>query len=147
MVTLISQRTAEVTKRLRRHAQVTKHLRYLDDSYVLLRLTRDAETWDAGDSDERYTAIATGRCKVYANGVGGPRMTDVIYPESPYRVRLLADEFVDAEGTLPDLTGTKLIVNQSRVFIVDDLKVDDDDDLLADLYVHERPGKKPPEVI
>ena len=147
MVTLLSQRTAAITKQLRARAQVTKHLRYLDDTYEVFLTVREPVAWDMGEAPEHYVSVGTGRCKLYANGVGGPRMGDIIFPESPYRIRVLASEFVDPDGGVPDLAGRIVVVNNARVFHIDDLKVDDGNDLLADLYVAERPGASLPEVV
>lgn len=143
MVTLISQRQAAITKQLRRRAQITKYMHYLDDTYQVFTLVRDLGTWDSGETDERYELLKSGSCKVYANGVGGPRMGDVIYPESPYRIRVLTSDFV-ADGKVPDLAQMIIVTNDARVFRIDDLKVDDEADYLADLYVTERPGASLP---
>lgn len=147
MVTFISQRAAEATKLLRARAQMTKYLRYLTDAGQVFELVRPANTWDAGAERERYAAGPVVRCKVYSLGAGGPRITDVIVPTSPYRVRVLAADFLGPNGEVPSIMNRLLVVNNARVFRIDDLKVDDGDDLLADLYVTEQPGAALPEVI
>lgn len=146
MVMLVSERTAAMTKRLRAQAQLTKHQRYLDQTYVLYRLARETATWDIGLSDERHDVVVSGKCKLYSNGVGGPRLGDVIYPESPYRLRVLASEVVNVDGSVPNVLGLIMVVDGARVFVVDDIKIDDADDLLADVFMSERPGADLPTV-
>lgn len=141
---IIDSATAKIFKNSIRTLQQDVHREFHRDTYVLLEIHREAGTWDQGGSNERYVVRGTGRCKLYGSGVGGPRFADIVSPQSPYQIRVLASEFVTDGQPILEVTGMLIVINGERVFQVDDLKVDGEGDLLADLYLTERIGEDVP---
>lgn len=86
--------------------------------------------WADSASVESQGQIGVGTGKLYEQGAGGPQSGEqVIHVESPYRFRTLTTSPID--------TGHLLVVNGQRLFRVDVVKRESDDDRLMNGYLTE----------
>ena len=108
------------------------------DTYTCWTVNRSTG-WEDGESVEAKAVVESGTGKLRANGIGGPRATEmVISLESPYVFRTLASAAI-APGNL-------LVINATRLFRVDTTKPEHSDDLLMDVGVTELFTTPMPEV-
>ena len=138
----ITPRTGRIFRDAIRTLQEDAHRELHTDTFTLYRVERPAGAWDAGTAGETWEVLASGTCSLKAQGPGGPSMGEgIVYPESPYRVRLMAD----AVDTLPREPGTSspdpshawMVINGDRLFKVEMIKVGAERSLLATAYVRE----------
>lgn len=136
----LSTPTAAKIKTLRGRGFATKRL-FHDDTYtswVKNRPDTVGASWDAALAPETWMQVAAGTGRLYANGQGGPVVSeDVIVGQAPYRFRTLAEEPFVANVT-------HLLIND-RFFKVDHFEAEDADDALANAYLTEidRPAGVP----
>lgn len=145
---ILDSATAKIFRGTISQLQRDVHREWHNDVFEVFRVKRPASGWDSGSTTEGLTLEYSGVGKLYANGAGGPIASeDVIFPESPYRLRTVAsilDGFrVDGMST-PDLSGCQVVVNGSRLFVIDSIKPEDVDDYLVDIYLTELIGKPLP---
>lgn len=150
MVMLESTNSARLRKKLRRGAQETKSAHDFMDGFEIWKPSRPANQWDNGTSVETLALLTSNTGKLYANGPGGPMTNeDVVFVESAYRFRtytsVVEGFHAPGDGT-PDVTGMFLVVNRSRIFVIDNAKPEDDEDWLIDLYLTEMVGKPIPKL-
>ena len=149
---LLSPRQVAKLKRTRRRGFATAR-RFHDDTFTIWTKHRPESedgSWNAGTADELWAKGTEGTGKLYENGSGGPQMGEgMIFPDSPYRFRTLTSDFADyAEDgkSAADLSHLWLVINTTRLFTVDVVKIEDVDDLLATVYIREVFGAPLPEV-
>lgn len=138
----LTPRTGQIFRDAIRTLQEDVHRELHTDTYTLWIVERPAGTWDTGAAPETWTVLGAGTCKLAEHGPGGPRMGDgVIYPESPYQVRMLADAFDGlpraAGESTPDPSHAWLVINGDRLFKVEMVKTEADRDVLGTAYVRE----------
>ncbi len=103
--------------------------RFWDDHYECWTVNRPAG-WEDGAGVESQKRIGGGAGKLYEQGAGGPQSGEqVIHIESPYRLRTMAVSLID--------TGHLLVINGARLFRVDVVKPESDDDPLMNVYLTE----------
>lgn len=150
MVMLESTNSARLRKRLRLAAQQTKAANDFHDMFEIWTADRPIGTWDSGAVLESLTLKTSGDGKLYAEGSGGPISSEsMIVLESAYRFRMrtsVLDSFKEDGKGIPDISGSVLVVNRSRMFVIDNAKPEDQDDYLMDIYLTELIGKPIPEV-
>lgn len=133
---------------VRRGLQTSKQGGMFLDSYELWRARRPLGAWDRGAAPEAMELLGKGNGKLYANGAGGPRTTDVVISlESAYRFRAhrsITDPLRRDGYGEPETAGCYLVVNRARLFVLDMVKPEDIDDLLVDCYLSELIGKPVP---
>ncbi len=96
----------------------------------------DTSPWNKATATEAWKKGATGTGRLRENGGGGPSVSeDVIFPDSPYRLRTLASAALD--------TNTWLVID-GRLFKVDAWKPRGGDRTHASAYLSEAIGQTVP---
>lgn len=86
-------------------------------------------SWDTGTLAESWVAVLTGTGRLKENGLSGPETSkDVIYVDSPYRMRVHADLGLDS---------TMWITIGPRLFKVESYKPRDGERTHANVYLRE----------
>jgi quercetin dioxygenase-like cupin family protein len=84
-----------------------------------------------------------GKGELIEAGSGGPQLGEaVIHVESPYRFQTVASAFETvpriAGHSEPDVTHCVMVINGTRLFQIDALKVESAHDLIVNVYLSER---------
>lgn len=146
---LLGPRQVTRLKHLRQRGFTTAR-RFHDDAFVCWRTVRSSD-WGTTTTPEADEVVMSGTGRLYENGPGGPIAGEnVIHIESPYRFRTAAwmvdPNDVDAVIAVPIESGHELVINGDRLFRVESVKREDDDDQLVNVFLAELVNTDLPEV-